>query len=160
MNNFKATCILLANWGQVGTNFDSLPSPFSIFGTPLPKFQIPPDCSSQLCRNPGPKFWVYGTPVSEFEINFHSPYLDFQMEKPVFRSDWTLHDFIFQVFDVQFHPNMTNTVVSCGVKHIKFWSLSGNTLSAKKGVFGKVSPSCIRFWLYSSVLTFHPCFSL
>ena len=29
-------------------------------------------------------------------------------------------------------------VVSCGVKHIKFWTLCGNTLKAKKGVFGKV----------------------
>ena len=43
-----------------------------------------------------------------------------------------------QVFDVQFHPYQENVLVSCGVKHIKFWSLSGNTLNAKKGVFGKV----------------------
>ncbi|XP_050404782.1 echinoderm microtubule-associated protein-like 6 [Patella vulgata] len=43
-----------------------------------------------------------------------------------------------KVFDVQFHPFMENTIVSCGVKHIKFWSLCGNALTAKKGVFGKV----------------------
>nr|KAG5687806.1 hypothetical protein BaRGS_005436 [Batillaria attramentaria] len=43
-----------------------------------------------------------------------------------------------KVFDIQFHPFKDNTIVSCGVKHIKFWSLSGNTLTPKKGVFGKV----------------------
>ena len=42
------------------------------------------------------------------------------------------------MFDVQFNPYQDNILVSCGVKHIKFWTLSGNTLSAKKGVFGKV----------------------
>ena len=41
------------------------------------------------------------------------------------------------MFDVQFHPFKENTFVSCGVKHIKFWSLCGNVLSPKKGVFGK-----------------------
>ena len=28
-------------------------------------------------------------------------------------------------------------LVTCGIKHIKFWSHSGNTLSGKKGIFGK-----------------------
>lgn len=42
-----------------------------------------------------------------------------------------------QIFDVQYQPFKDNSIVSCGVKHIKFWSLSGNTLTAKKGVFGK-----------------------
>ncbi|KAK7103893.1 echinoderm microtubule-associated protein-like 6 [Littorina saxatilis] len=42
-----------------------------------------------------------------------------------------------KVFDIQFHPFKPNTIASCGVKHIKFWSLCGNTLSPKKGVFGK-----------------------
>ena len=46
--------------------------------------------------------------------------------------------FPLQVFDVQFHPYQDNVIVSCGVKHIKFWSLCGNTLTSKKGVFGKV----------------------
>ena len=41
------------------------------------------------------------------------------------------------MFDVQFHPYQVNTVVSCGVKHIKFWSLCGNALTPQKGVFGK-----------------------
>ncbi|XP_033734062.1 echinoderm microtubule-associated protein-like 6 [Pecten maximus] len=42
-----------------------------------------------------------------------------------------------RVFDVQFHPFKENTVVSCGVKHIKFWTLCGNSLTSRKGVFGK-----------------------
>jgi hypothetical protein len=41
------------------------------------------------------------------------------------------------VFDIQFHPFKPDTIVSCGVKHIKFWTLCGNTLTPKKGVFGK-----------------------
>ncbi|XP_064600933.1 echinoderm microtubule-associated protein-like 6 [Liolophura sinensis] len=43
-----------------------------------------------------------------------------------------------KVFDIQFHPFQPNTIVSCGVKHIKFWTLCGNALTPKKGVFGKV----------------------
>lgn len=42
-----------------------------------------------------------------------------------------------KVFDVQFNPYAENSLVSCGVKHIKFWSLCGNALTPKKGVFGK-----------------------
>ncbi|PAA85883.1 hypothetical protein BOX15_Mlig016715g1 [Macrostomum lignano] len=43
-----------------------------------------------------------------------------------------------RVFDCQFSPSDPNLIVSCGVKHIKFWTLSGNSLSSKKGIFGKV----------------------
>ena len=39
----------------------------------------------------------------------------------------------FQVFDIKFNPYQDNVIASCGVKHIKFWSLCGNALSAKKG---------------------------
>ena len=39
---------------------------------------------------------------------------------------------------MQFDLFKDNTIVSCGVKHIKFWSLCGNALTPKKGVFGKV----------------------
>ena len=42
------------------------------------------------------------------------------------------------MFDVQFHSYKPDTIVSCGVKHIKFWKLCGNALTAKKGIFGKV----------------------
>ena len=45
--------------------------------------------------------------------------------------------FSCQVFDVQFDRYDDTAVVSCGVKHIKFWALCGNALTAKKGVFGK-----------------------
>ncbi|XP_029642851.1 echinoderm microtubule-associated protein-like 6 [Octopus sinensis] len=42
-----------------------------------------------------------------------------------------------KVFDIQFNIFEENSIVSCGVKHIKFWNLCGNSLQAKKGVFGK-----------------------
>ena len=35
------------------------------------------------------------------------------------------------VADVQFSPYEANRIVSCGAKHIKFWTLSGNTLSVR-----------------------------
>ena len=43
-----------------------------------------------------------------------------------------------RIFDVQFNPFSPNTLATCGVKHIKFWSLSGNSLTGKKGIFGRV----------------------
>ena len=43
-----------------------------------------------------------------------------------------------RIFDVQFNPFLPNTLVTCGVKHIKFWSMSGNSLTGKKGIFGRV----------------------
>lgn len=49
----------------------------------------------------------------------------------------TKMNFSLKVFDVQFNPYAENSLVSCGVKHIKFWVLCGNALTAKKGVFGK-----------------------
>lgn len=42
-----------------------------------------------------------------------------------------------RIFDIQFNPYQDNSLVSCGVKHIKFWTLRGNSLNPKKGVFGK-----------------------
>ncbi|XP_061915415.1 echinoderm microtubule-associated protein-like 6 isoform X1 [Entelurus aequoreus] len=49
-----------------------------------------------------------------------------------------------RIFDVCWDPFQTNRLVSCGVKHIKtplcvlqFWSLCGNALSSKRGIFGK-----------------------
>lgn len=38
-----------------------------------------------------------------------------------------------QIFDIQFNPYQENLLVSCGVKHIKFWTLCGNALNPKKG---------------------------
>ena len=39
-------------------------------------------------------------------------------------------------------------IVSCGVKHIKFWTLSGNTLSAKKGLFKITKTLSTAFSVY------------
>ena len=38
---------------------------------------------------------------------------------------------------MQFSPYEGNRIVSCGAKHIKFWTLSGNTLNGKRGIYGK-----------------------
>ncbi|KAI4568505.1 hypothetical protein MJT46_008303 [Ovis ammon polii x Ovis aries] len=42
-----------------------------------------------------------------------------------------------QIFDISWDLYQPNKLVSCGVKHIKFWSLCGNALTPKRGVFGK-----------------------
>ncbi|EDO48487.1 predicted protein, partial [Nematostella vectensis] len=42
-----------------------------------------------------------------------------------------------RIFDMQFNPYKENVLVSCGVKHIIFWTLRGNSLNPKKGIFGK-----------------------
>ncbi|KAF3850407.1 hypothetical protein F7725_012179 [Dissostichus mawsoni] len=42
-----------------------------------------------------------------------------------------------RIFDVAWDPIQTSRLVSCGVKHIKFWTLCGNALTPKRGVFGK-----------------------
>ena len=39
-----------------------------------------------------------------------------------------------RVFDIRF---VGARVVTCGVKHIRFWTLLGNTLELKEGEFGK-----------------------
>ncbi|XP_045677967.1 echinoderm microtubule-associated protein-like 5 isoform X1 [Phyllostomus hastatus] len=42
-----------------------------------------------------------------------------------------------RIFDISWDLYQPNRLVSCGVKHIKFWSLCGNALTPKRGVFGK-----------------------
>jgi hypothetical protein len=44
-----------------------------------------------------------------------------------------------RIFDVKFSPTSSHapSLVTCGVKHIKFWTMCGNSLSGKKGIFGK-----------------------
>ncbi|XP_075781606.1 echinoderm microtubule-associated protein-like 6 isoform X3 [Pelodiscus sinensis] len=42
-----------------------------------------------------------------------------------------------RIFDISWDPYQPNRMVSCGVKHIKFWTLCGNALTAKRGIFGK-----------------------
>ncbi|KAI3380118.1 hypothetical protein SNEBB_001204 [Seison nebaliae] len=53
------------------------------------------------------------------------------------------------IFDIQFNPYDSNSLVSCGVKHVKFWTICGNALLEKKGIFGKIggiqSLMCLAF---------------
>ncbi|XP_043551898.1 echinoderm microtubule-associated protein-like 6 isoform X1 [Chiloscyllium plagiosum] len=42
-----------------------------------------------------------------------------------------------RIFDIAWDPYQQNRLVSCGVKHIKFWTLCGNALTPKRGIFGK-----------------------
>ncbi|KAG7257658.1 hypothetical protein CRUP_015754, partial [Coryphaenoides rupestris] len=42
-----------------------------------------------------------------------------------------------RIFDISWDPYQTNRLVTCGVKHIKFWTLCGNALTPKRGMFGK-----------------------
>lgn len=39
-----------------------------------------------------------------------------------------------RIFDICFHAER---VISCGVKHIRFWTLLGNTLQFEEGLFGR-----------------------
>ena len=43
--------------------------------------------------------------------------------------------------DVKFNPSNSAQLVTCGLKHIKFWNLYGNALSSKSGILGKFGPS-------------------
>lgn len=52
-----------------------------------------------------------------------------------------------RVFDLQFNPFNENGLVSCGVKQISFWTLIGNTLQKKKGLFGKTKDIQTMFCL-------------
>uniref|UniRef100_A0A4W6DSW6 EMAP like 6 n=1 Tax=Lates calcarifer TaxID=8187 RepID=A0A4W6DSW6_LATCA len=42
-----------------------------------------------------------------------------------------------RIFDVAWDLFQSSRLVSCGVKHIKFWTLCGNALTPKRGIFGK-----------------------
>ncbi|XP_076834021.1 echinoderm microtubule-associated protein-like 5 isoform X2 [Brachyhypopomus gauderio] len=42
-----------------------------------------------------------------------------------------------RVFDISWDLFQQSRLVSCGVKHIKFWSLCGNSLTPKRGMFGR-----------------------
>eukprot|EP00111_Clytia_hemisphaerica_P009365 TCONS_00027488-protein len=54
-----------------------------------------------------------------------------------------------RIFDICFNPFEEAALVTCGVKHVKMWTLSGNTLTGKKGIFGKLgeiqSVLCLAF---------------
>ncbi|EGD80929.1 hypothetical protein PTSG_01512 [Salpingoeca rosetta] len=40
-----------------------------------------------------------------------------------------------RVFDAQISPWKGNRIVSCGVDHVKFWTLAGNTMTTRTGTF-------------------------
>ncbi|XP_028827800.1 echinoderm microtubule-associated protein-like 6 isoform X1 [Denticeps clupeoides] len=42
-----------------------------------------------------------------------------------------------RIFDISWDPFLSHRLASCGVKHIKFWTLCGNALTPKRGIFGK-----------------------
>ncbi|XP_026868113.2 echinoderm microtubule-associated protein-like 6 isoform X4 [Electrophorus electricus] len=42
-----------------------------------------------------------------------------------------------RIFDISWDAFLPQRLVSCGVKHIKFWTLCGNALTPKRGIFGK-----------------------
>ena len=42
-----------------------------------------------------------------------------------------------RVLAASFRPGKDDEFVTCGVKHVKWWTLSGNKLLAKKGLFTK-----------------------
>ncbi|XP_031434832.1 echinoderm microtubule-associated protein-like 6 isoform X2 [Clupea harengus] len=42
-----------------------------------------------------------------------------------------------RIFDITWDPFQQHRLVSCGVKHIKFWAMCGNALTPKRGIFGK-----------------------
>ncbi|XP_072318016.1 echinoderm microtubule-associated protein-like 6, partial [Eucyclogobius newberryi] len=43
-----------------------------------------------------------------------------------------------RIFDVSFDPLHPDRLVTCGVKHIKFWTMCGTLLAFRRGVFGTV----------------------
>ncbi|XP_032820802.2 echinoderm microtubule-associated protein-like 6 isoform X1 [Petromyzon marinus] len=42
-----------------------------------------------------------------------------------------------RIFDISWDAYQPHRLASCGVKHIKFWTMCGNALTPKRGVFGK-----------------------
>ena len=39
------------------------------------------------------------------------------------------------VLGAVFHPTDANLIVTCGKSHINFWTMEGNTLSKRQGLF-------------------------
>ncbi len=44
-----------------------------------------------------------------------------------------------RIFRALFHPNSDTQFVTAGVKHLKFWTVAGNTLVEKKAVITKTA---------------------
>ncbi|KAJ8348275.1 hypothetical protein SKAU_G00268640 [Synaphobranchus kaupii] len=54
------------------------------------------------------------------------------------------------VFAVEFNPNDSNNIITCGKSHVYFWTMSGGALSKKQGIFGKYKkPKFIQCFVFS-----------
>ena len=45
-----------------------------------------------------------------------------------------------RIFVAEFRPDSDTMFVTCGVKHVMFWQVTGGTLTGKKGVLAQVGP--------------------
>ena len=52
-----------------------------------------------------------------------------------------------RIFIAQFVPNSSTKFVSCGVKHVRFWSLVGTQLLSKKGYIPKTVDAAMQTML-------------
>ena len=50
------------------------------------------------------------------------------------------------------YPNDENKFVTYGENHIQFWSINGNTISSRKGIFGKRETDSILSATYLGLL--------
>ncbi|XP_075896530.1 echinoderm microtubule-associated protein-like 3 isoform X2 [Nelusetta ayraudi] len=61
------------------------------------------------------------------------------------------------VFAVEFNPNDSTNIITCGKSHIYFWTLSSGQFTKKQGIFGKYKKpkfiQCFTFSLTGDVLT-------
>uniref|UniRef100_A0A8C7JDD3 EMAP like 3 n=1 Tax=Oncorhynchus kisutch TaxID=8019 RepID=A0A8C7JDD3_ONCKI len=61
------------------------------------------------------------------------------------------------VFTVEFNPNDSTNIITCGKSHVYFWTLSAGSLTKKQGIFGKYKKpkfiQCFVFSLTGDVLT-------
>ena len=49
------------------------------------------------------------------------------------------------VLGAVFHPMDPNLIVTCGKSHINFWTMDGNTLTKKQGLF-EVRPNALTYF--------------
>lgn len=57
------------------------------------------------------------------------------------------------VFAVEFNPNDSTNIITCGKSHIYFWTLSSGQFTKKQGIFGVRPPSnrrSQRFFFFAS----------
>ena len=61
--------------------------------------------------------------------SFYGPLNDFSGNKLA-----SSHGNTDRIFVAEFRPDSDSQFVTCGVKHVKFWSLAGGQLVGKRGV--------------------------